>query len=260
MTEIISRRGLLAGIGYTAACGSLASQLVAAARAGEAAAPASPEIIMSMVFMGGAKSKLDIKRYTTKHLPLLRKTYGDSVSRIEFRQCNATARGVPSDVIGTTSIYISDLGGFAQKMQAGAADVQADLDQASKGTVLTQIDRLALAMGEARSEVRVNNAVFSTYFWDKPDATFDGGYYSDVYLPKLRSLYGDNAIRRIEFNTGMVQGGRKPTFLTSAHLFIRERSAYDSANGEAMPELMKTDTKYTNAVQMYADSKVNTIV
>jgi hypothetical protein len=263
MNSFLTRRGVLTGIGSTAAYGSLASQLAQLARAGEAApaaAPAAQEMAMSMMFMAGPKTKLDLKKYETRHLPLLKKSYGDSVSRIEMRTANATARGVPSDIRVTTTIYIANLAEFAKSLQVAGAAVNGDLAEIAAGPKNVQIDRLLVASGQPRSEVRETYQVVSTFYKDQPDATFDAAYYTDVYIPKLRSYYGDSAIRRIEVWLGVPQGGAKPAIVAATHLYVRDRETFNSANGEAQKELMQTDVKYTNTMQMWADSKVTAIL
>jgi hypothetical protein len=269
MKDVVSRRSMLAGIGYAAAYGSVASQVLSVARAQEAgapapaatAAPATAETVLSMVFMAGPKSKFDTKKYTAKHLPLLKSAYGDSVSRIELRTGSGQAMGIPASILATTSLYVTDLRGFIQKMTASAADINKDLEESSKGTVIVQPDRMVSAVGGPRGEVREGTHVFSTYFADMPGGTgtFDANYYTEVYIPKLMSLYGENAIRRIETNIGMIQGGQKPLHTASSHIFIRDRSAYDSANQGAFSELMKLGTRYTTLRPMWADLRLTAI-
>src|SRR5262245_14186835 len=99
MSGIISRRSLLAGAGCAAA-GTLVARLVSAAEAQQAAAPqAAPSLALTMVFMNEAKAKLDSDRYIKSHVPLLRKIYGDSVERIEFRTAQAPGPGMPPSAI-----------------------------------------------------------------------------------------------------------------------------------------------------------------
>ncbi len=262
MNDFLSRRSMLAGIGSTAALGSLASQL---ARAGEAAAPApaapAQEMVYSMMFMAGPKTKLDLKKYETKHLPMLKQTYGSSVSRIEMRTAEATAKGIPSDIRVTTSVYIADLQGFIRVLQTSGIAINADLDTMASGPRNIQVDQLLVADGQPRSEIRENHQVVSTYYKDKPDATFDRKYYTEVYLPKLRSYYGAGAVRRVEVFMGVPQGGAKPAIVASTHLYIQDRDAYNTANGEGQKELMQIDNKYTNITDfMFADSRVTAIL
>jgi hypothetical protein len=255
MQDILSRRSMLAGIGSVAACGSLA-------RAGEAAAPAAAqEMVYSTMFMTGPKTKFDTKKYESRHLPMLKQQFGDSVSRIEMRTGNATAKGVPSPIGVTTSVYIADLQGFIKALSANGAAINADLDGIATGPRNVQVDRLLVATGAPRSEVLKNHQVVSTYYKDKPDATFDTRYYTETYLPKLRSYYGDAAVRRVEVFMGVPQGGAKPAIVATAHLYIRDRDQYNSANGEGQKELMQIDNKYTNIIDfMFADSKVTAIL
>jgi hypothetical protein len=263
MNDFLSRRSMLAGIGSTAIYGSLTSQLAGAGEAAApAAAPAAQEMVYSTMFMSGAKTKFDPKKYETKHLPLLKKSFGDSVSRIEMRTANSTARGVPSDIRVETSIYIADLQKFIVALRENSAAINADLNGIATGPRNIQIDRLLTESGAPRSEVRENHQVVSTYYRDNAAApvVFNTAYYTDTYLPKLRSYYNDSAVRRIEVFLGVPQGGAKPAIVASTHLYIRDRDAYNAGNGEGQKELMQIDDKYTNAMQMWADSKVTAIL
>jgi hypothetical protein len=258
---------LLAGLGSTAVCGSLAAQTATREQAGEsAAAPApapapAPELVYSTMFMAGPKTKFDAKRYESKHLPLLKQFFGTSVSRIEVRTANATARGIPSDIRVMTSVYIADLPAFIKAMSANSTTINADLEGTSKGPRNVQLDRLVASIGAPRSEVRESHQVVSTYYKDKPDATFNTEYFTETYLPKLRSYYNDSAVRRIEVYMGVPQGGVKPAILASLHLYIRDRDAYNSQNGEGQREMMRLDTNYTNITDfMFADSKVTSVL
>jgi hypothetical protein len=266
MNDFLSRRSMLAGIGSTAVFGSLASQLVRAgeaapAAAPAAAAPAAPEMIYSTMFLTGAKTKFDTKKYETKHLPMLKQVFGASVSRIEMRTGLPTARGIPSDVGVTTSVYIADLPAFISALRNNGPSINADLDSIAKGGRNIQIDRLLVAIGAPRTEVLKNHQVMSTYYSDKPGATFDKKYFLDVYMPKLRSYYGDGAVRRVEVLEGVPQGEARPGFLATVHLYIRDRDTFNSANNEGQKELMQIDKNYTNITEFrFADSKVTAIL
>jgi hypothetical protein len=266
MNDFLSRRSMLAGIGSTAVIGSLTSQLV---RAGEAAAPtpapaaAAPaqEMVYSTMFLTGAKTKFDTKKYETKHLPMLKQYFGASVSRIEMRTGLPTARGAPTDVGVTTSVYIADLPGFIAALRANGPSINADLDSIAKGGRNIQIDRLMVAVGAPRTEVLKNHQVMSTYYPDKPGATFDKKYFLDTYMPKLRSYYGDGAVRRIEVFEGVPQGEARPGFLATLHMYIRDRDTFNSANNEGQKETMQIDKNYTNVTEFrFADSKVTAIL
>jgi hypothetical protein len=266
MSEFLSRRSLLAGVGSAAVCGSFASSFISLAQAGEAAAPAAapaaPQMAFSMMFMAGKKTKFDLKKYESKHLPLLKQSYGDSVSRIEMLTANATARGgTVSDIRVTTTLYIANLQQFAKLLGAAAPTVNTSIADISTGPTNAQLDRLLYENGKPRSEVLEGHQVVSTYYKEKAGATFDTQYFTEVYLPKLRSYYGDGAVRRIEAFMGVPQGGTKPAIVAALHLYIRDRDAFNSANGEGQKELMQIDNKYyPPEEQMWADSKVTAVL
>jgi hypothetical protein len=263
MNHFFSRRSLLAGLGSTAVYGSLAAQWAARAQAGESAAPAAsaPEMVYSTMFMAGPKTKFDAKKYEGKHLPMLKQFFGNSVSRIETRTANATARGIPTDIRVMTSVYIADLPAFIKALSANSPTINADLESTTKGPRNVQVDRLLAAIGAPRAEVRESHQVVSTYYKDKPDATFNTEYFTETYLPKLRSYYNDSAVRRIEVYMGVPQGGVKPAILASLHLYVRDRDAYNSQNTDGQREMMRLDTNYTNITDfMFADTRVTSVL
>jgi hypothetical protein len=82
MVMVISRRTVLTGVGQAAAFGSLAATLprqVWAQAQGDAA------LCMSMYYPNAPGATFDEAAFGTRHLPLLREVYGDSVERIELR-------------------------------------------------------------------------------------------------------------------------------------------------------------------------------
>jgi hypothetical protein len=265
MNEFLSRRSLLAGVSSTAIYGALASQFFPLAQAGEAAAPAAApatqELAFSLMFMAAKKTKFDLKKYESKHLPLLKQSYGGSVSRIETRTANPTARGAPSDIRLTTTLYIANLQEFAKLLGAAAPTVNTSIADISNSPMNAQLDRMLVEIGKPRSEVVEGHQVVSTFYKEKEGAAFDTKYYTETYLPKLRSFYGDGAVRRIEVFMGVPQGAAKPAIVAATHLFVREREAYNSANGQGQKELMQIDNKYyPPEEQMWADSKVTSVL
>ncbi len=278
MNGSITRRSLLSGAGYAVA-GTVAGQmLTAVARAQDAAAPAgSSGLCMTMLFMAGARTKFETDKYIKKHLPLLKEVYGDSVERIELRTSAGSAQGVPSALLATSTLWIRDVAGFSQKLGANAERINKDLDGAAKGNRLVQVDRIALELGDARTDVAQNSHVFSMFYpaASRPmggrggpggpggaaasEPTFDARYFVEVYLPKLYSLYGASAVRRVEATLGQDQGGQKAAHLGAYHLMIRDRSDYDRKSGSVFSEMTKDSGKFTTIFPMLADMRVNAI-
>jgi len=163
MTSRMSRRSLLAGTGHIVAASTVGHMLAAVARAQEAA-PAPPGLCMTMMFMQGQKARFEAGNYEKQHLPMLRQVYGDSVERIELRTASASAMGIPSPILATSTIWIRDVAGFSQKLGANAAQINKELDEVSRGNRQVQVDRIALAVGEARADVPDNSHVFSLFY------------------------------------------------------------------------------------------------
>jgi hypothetical protein len=276
MTWNMSRRSLLAGAGHAVA-GTTVGQLLAVAQAQESVqtqhAQAGAGICLTMMFMAGARARFESDKYVKKHLPLLRRIYGDSVERIELRTTADSAMGVPSTELASSTMWIRDVPGFSQKLGASAVAINADLDEVSKGNRLVQTDRIVLGLGEDRSQVQANSHVFSLFYpaargampGGVPAATaaasFDTRYFTDAILPKLFSLYGSNAVRRLEATVGMDQGGQKAAQTAAYHLYIRDREAYDNASQTAFGEIQKDAVQFSQGIfPFWADMRVTAIV
>lgn len=259
---MVSRRALLSGAGYAVIGASATANLLSVARAQEAAQPATQaaSVCLSMVFMAGPRAKFDGNKYRKNHLPLLRRLYGDSVERIELRTAAGSFQGVPSPVLAAASLWVSDLRGFSQKLQAHSQEINADLESVSKGNVVAQAERVTSVTGEGRDTVADGSHVFSFYYPATPGAGFDSTYYVEQYVPKLYSLYGSAALRRIEVSQATADlGNPNPVIVAATHLYIRDRSAYDQAAQRAFQELTRDSAKFTTIVPYWAQMRVTAV-
>ena len=262
MNKPITRRSILASAGSVAVCGSVASRLLSAALAAEAQQSGTPEanISLSMVFMAGRKAKFESRKYISDHMPLLRRIYGDSVERIELRTTAVGLQGVPAQTLAATNLWVRDLRGFIQRLQAGSAEINADLAKVSKGDVVAQTEKSISASGDARATLDVNTHVISTYFRGRPGGKFDVDYYTSTYIPKMYSLYGLAALRRLEATHAAPElGNASPMLLAGHHLYVRDRSAYDGAAREANSEMMRDNGKFTDLLPMFEDMRIAAI-
>jgi hypothetical protein len=274
MKANVSRRSVIAGAGYAAAC-SVAGQLLAVVRAEEAAQAQRGEaggICLSMIFEEGPKSTFDTAKYLKNHLPLLQDVYGDSVERIELRATEQTQTGfrllilyagLPSPQ-ATTTFWIRDIAAFGQRLSANAARINKELDALANANRLVQTDRIVLALGESRSAITTDTFVVSLYYRQPKTATaaavFDQKYFQESYLPALYAGLGPNAVRRIEASVGLVQGGQPPAVIAAFHVYIRDRDAFDLAKG-ALDEALKDQAKLTqNTTHMLVDMRVKGVV
>lgn len=263
MHEVLSRRSLLAGMGSAALYGVGMGPLVSMVDAQEAAQPAAgaANICLNMVFMGGRRAKFDAKKYADRHVPLLRRVYGDSVERIELRTVAGMVQGVPSPLLAAATLWIRDPRAFSEKLQAAHDDITKDLDSISSGDRIAQVEQIIGQIGEARDQLPANSQVISVYYPASATATFDRNYYLDQYLPKQYALYGTGAVRRIEVSYAARElGNNSPQLLVASHLYIRDRSAYDQASRAAFQELMRDNEKFTNISDMYwVDMRVTAV-
>jgi hypothetical protein len=88
---------------------------------------------------------------------------------------------------------------------------------------------------------------------------FDPAFFVDVYLPKLYSLYGSDAVRRLEATLGVDQGGQKATHIGAYHLSIRDRKDYDRKQGSVFTELQKDSGQFTTIFPLFADMRVSAV-
>lgn len=92
-------------------------------------------------------------------------------------------------------------------------------------------------------------------------ASFDTRYFTETFLPKLLSLYGSDAVRRLEATVGMDQGGLKAAQTAACHLYIRDREAYDKASQSAFGEMQKDAAQFSQGIfPFWADMRVTAIV
>lgn len=288
MKSSASRRSVLAGAG-SAVIGSTVGQLLTVVRAQEATQAQlgrAGGICLSMVFEDGGKSKFDTDKYVKNHLPLLREVYGDSVERIEVLagpdpDPKALIRSVPVFAgipmpRAATTLLIRDVAAFGQKLAANAERVNKDLEAVSFGNRLVQPNRIVLELGEPRSAITTDTQVVSNYYRQHvaykgangkvplpaPGSVppFDVRLFVDVYLPRIFSLYGPEAVRRLEATVGLEQGGQKPAQIAAFHLFIKDRIAFDMATSNVYLQVMEETLQFNpSAVRLLSDMRVRAV-
>lgn len=246
MSGILTRRSLLAGAGYAAAYGTLASQVLSMAEAQEAEpTAAAPQLVLNMIFPSVAKAKIDEKKYVKNHMALLRRVYGDSVSRIEFRTLVGPPSGVPAaSVLASSHLWIKDVPAFSQALSANNQAINLDLDTVAKGPRIVQVDRLATAMGDDISEVTAGTQLLTVFLPLKDGQTLDEDYLVKSHIPNLYSYYGQNVVRRLTASLGVDQGS-KATYKATVTLYMRQRNAYDGVERAAFGEMVDDMRKFT---------------
>ncbi len=262
MNSLWTRRSLLAGAGYAAACGSMMAQWLSVARAAEAAPAGDAAICLSMIYLHNRKQKFDARYFKSNHLPLLKRIYGDSVEHIELRVADKPAKGMPEQpIMAVFNMWIADVKAFGAKTAAAGAEVQADLAKATDARPVLEYDRTVALIGSARSEVSTNTVCISSYYQDKEGATFDAKYYLSNVLPKMLDIYGTKAVQRTEVCLGSTaQGGGKPAMLASTHLYVNSMQDFMMAGRRVMTELGPEATKFTNVQPLSANLRVSAAV
>jgi len=267
MSEILTRRSLLAGAGYVAAGTTLASRILSIAEAEEAAPSGAPQgqagapmLCMTMVFPNVAKSKFNQDRYVSKHLPLLRKVYGDSVARIELRMAQASPPGLPpASVTATEHVWIANVPAFAKALAGSAKDINEDLDATAQGPRISQVDRVIASAGGPLADVKESSLVFTTFYRVTEGKNLDLDYFRTAHIPKLFAMYGASATRRIEGLQGQDQGTAKATFLATTHIYSRDRGAFDDGVKQNLNDTIDDIKKYTNIAPEFNEFRVQAI-
>ncbi len=86
---------------------------------------------------------------------------------------------------------------------------------------------------------------------------FDTRLFVEVYLPRIFSLYGSDAVRRLEATVGMDQGGQKAAQIAAFHLFIRDHSAFDRETPNVFLQVKEETAKLNpSAVRLFGDMLV----
>lgn len=244
MSSLVARRTVLVGAGHAAAFGSLAALLPQAIRAGEAAAP--QRVCLTMLYPSGEGLAFDADAFKSRHLPLLKSSYGTAIERVELRmppppppppqlaEGEAAPPPPPTPpLLAAVSIWLGpNLGDFIAKAGAASKTIATDMATITKSAPMVQFDVVEGQGGDARATVAEGGVVVSQYFFAKEGGTWDGKYFGQTYAPKVLSSYGPEAIQRVEVVRGeLAQGGGKPLVAGSINVYLKDAAAYDMAVG-----------------------------
>lgn len=244
MSSLVARRTVLLGAGHAAALGSLVAMLPGAARAGEAAA--AQRVCLTMLYPSGDGLAFDAEAFKSRHLPLLKSSYGTAVERVELRippppppppelAEGQTAPPPPPTppLLAAVSIWLGpNLGDFIAKAGAAAKAIATDMATITRSAPMVQFDVVEGQGGDARAAVVEGGVVVSQFFFAKEGGTWDGKYFGQTFAPKVLSSYGPEAIQRVEVVRGeLAQGGGKPLVAGSINIYLKNIDAYDAAVG-----------------------------
>lgn len=272
MSRDLSRRSVLAGAGYAAA-GTLAGLLPGELFAAQPAAPAAPRsgqgaapprsaqgaaaarpapapitnICLTMLYPSGPDLKFDADAFRDRHMPVLRKAYGEGLERIELRVPPPVAEGAPPQpVLAAVSMWISDFSKFAAGANANAKDVAASIATITNSRPMAQFDSFVAGLGGDRASVEADSRCLSYFFEAKADAKWDAKAYADTYLRKFMAAYGAEAIRRIEVLKGEQSAdGSKPLMLGSVNFYIADTDKFVEASAtEGVKAVLAEETTF----------------
>jgi len=271
------RRALLRSAGHIAAFGTLAAALPRHAVAQEQGDAA---VCLSMYYPNSAEASFDSAAWSSRHLPLLRRLYGDCVERIELRMfvppppaprqrkeygSPGSASSVPQRpkppalplIRAAVSIWIYDVKAFAERSGKAATEIVTDLSTITTLTPTVQYDRVAALLGDSRASVAVGSNVVSNYYVHKEGGRFDAAYYAEHIIPQMVKLYGEKAISRIEFCTGVRgDGGGKPPLDGIAHYYIRDLAAWSAVPPTALGPLLAEVPRFTDGTPLVSSMTV----
>jgi hypothetical protein len=274
MTRGISRRGVLRGIGQSAAIGSLAAGLprvMVAAEAAPAAATAAPApapdtFCLTTLYLSGEGAKFDGDAFRDRHVQTLKSAYGSALERVELRvavtpPASPAVEGAPAPpapppppFLAASSMWFKDLKGFIDGIKAHGQQIGTEAATVTNCKTIVQLDQVVAGFGEARNEVVVGSSCFSYYFQvhevkDKGAATWDAKGYAEQYLPKLYAAFGTEALQRIEAVKGAAPvGGGQLQLLGSVHFYIADEKKFqEAAATDAFKALAPEEAKYMNA-------------
>ncbi len=170
-----------------------------------------------------------------------------ALERVELRLVTPPAEGAPpGPLLAAVSIWIRDVSKFVAGVNAHGKEVSADMATVTGSAPMVQFDQVVSGLGGERESVLVNATCISQFFPVKEGATWDSKGYADGYMAKIYAAYGPKAIQRIEIAKGAAgQGGKDPLFLGSAHLYIADEAAYDTATAtDAVKQIAVEGPKY----------------
>lgn len=287
MHDSQTRRTLLRGVGHVAASGALAAALP---RLAPAAEPGDAAICLSMFYPNTATASFDADAWASRHLPLLRGIYGDSVERIELRMfvppppappaAPAQPKRRPSGeglsrapsmpmpmprpsaaaqplLRAAVSVWIYEAKAFAERATAGAQQIASDIATITPLVPTVQYDRIVNLLGEPRSSIAVGTQVVSNFYRNADGGRFDADYYSTNVIPLMVKLYGAKTISRIEFGMGARgDGGGAPSLRAAAHYYIKDPAAWAAANAAAEGSLRAEVSRFTDGTPLISSMRV----
>jgi EthD domain len=265
-----SRRQFLGRCGVPATIAAFGNaSWTSLAQAAEAAGTGA-SISLSMTYPNSKELKFDGDYFRDKHLPLLRRVYGDSLERIELRQtpyvthsppkfgARPASAPPPAPIKAQVSLWIRDLPAFAAATQKSGAEVQTDFANVTDTkNVVVQYDQLVASEGIDRKSVTPRTSCICALYPGSEGAHFDTGYYVNAYMPKLQEAVGEDSIKRIEVYKGAAgQAGAKPLYLNSVHTYVKNLDAYNQKMFTAGRKLMAEGPNYTSIFPTIANLEV----
>ena len=242
MAQEFTRRLALGQLGALGAASVLGPRFALAA----AQSPEESSVCLSMIY--GRTAKFESDRFRDKHLPLLRRIYGDSLERIEMRHAPRPSKDLPpAPVVASVSLWIRDLKAFGSITQQSGAEIVADLAKVTTDHPHVQYDQAIAVLGDARDSITVGTDCTTYYYPNGENVRWDAKQYVEGYLPQMLDAYGKDSFRRIEVCRGLTaQGGGSSDFAGSVTLYHRDIDAFTRAGMKAGAKLMPEALKATD--------------
>jgi uncharacterized protein (TIGR02118 family) len=137
----VDRRNVLLGAGKAAAAGVVATLGATAATTAHAEGKVGQEC-MTIVYQNKPGVRFDFDYYVNKHMPLIMKLYGKSISRFELRRGQPGADGALPPYVATITIWIADPKAFDEAAAIHQAGLRADVTKFTDAVLIAQRDKI----------------------------------------------------------------------------------------------------------------------
>ena len=137
----VDRRNVLLGAGKAAAAGVVATLGAGTATTAQAEGTVGQEC-MTIVYQNKAGVRFDFDYYVNKHMPLIMKLYGKSISRFELRRGQPGADGALPPYVATITIWIADPKAFDAAAAEHQAGLRADVTKFTDAVLIAQRDKI----------------------------------------------------------------------------------------------------------------------
>lgn len=226
LAALVSRRGVLRGVGALAA--------TAAMRRAFADAAGGVNVGMrayTAIFPGGDGIRFDHAYYRDQHLTAMQRMYGAALTRVEMRKPVAVAGEPASPYAAIVNFWIPDAEVFAKASAEHGQTLVRDRASFTNGVQTVQSETVFAEAGRPASAVRIGDRCLTVLYPHDPADRFDYDYYRDHHMTSLVKLFGHEAIGRIEIRKGLStpDGRSPPLWACTANIYLADVDTFAAA-------------------------------